>query len=250
MRHDRAILLTLFCGLLLAVSGPVWAGAPMTPRARKADKIINKHVEALGGEANIRAIESLVVHGRLSRSGVELPFSLWMERPKHARMDIDIMGQKLIQAYDGQKAWWVNPMFGVFKPRAMPNEYAEPLRWWVEFESPLVDYLTKRHEAEYVGDEEIPGGTAHVIKLSMADGDVWRIYINTQTFLEHKRVFEWDYKGELQQVETVFAEFETVAGVVLFKTIKGEGPDGVPFRMTFETIEANAKIDDKHFQMN
>ncbi len=250
MNHNRTILLPIICVLFLAVSCPVWAGAPMTPRARKADKIIKKHVEALGGEASIRAIETLNVSGRLSRSGMELPFSMWLKRPRLGRIDFDIMGQKLVQAFDGKEAWWVNPLFGVFKPRKMPDEFAEPLRWWVEFESPLVDYLTKRHRAEYTGEEEIPGGTAHVIELILADGDVWKFYIDTRTNLEHKRVFGWEYKGEVREVETIFTEFETVEGVVLFKTIKGVGPDGVPFRMTFESIKANVRIDDKLFEMD
>lgn len=250
MSHNRTVLLPIFCVLFVAVSGSAWAGAPMTPRARKADKIIRTHVESMGGKASIRAIETLSVNGRLSRSGMELPFSMWLKRPRFGRMDLDIMGQKLVQAFDGNQAWWVNPLFGVFKPGKMPDEYAEPLLWWIEFESPLVDYLTKRHRAEYIGEEEIPGGTAHVIELIMEDGDVWKFYIDARTNLEHKRVFGWDYKGEVREVETVFAEFETVEGVVLFKTIEGEGPDGVPFRMTFESIEANASIDDKLFKMD
>ena len=250
MNHNRTILLSVFCVLFVVVSGLVWAGTPMTPRARKADKIIKKHVKASGGEANIRAIESLTIRGRLSRAGVELPFSLWMKRPGRGRMDIEIMGSKLIQAYDGKTAWWVNPLFGVFKPRKMPDEFAEPLLRWVEFESPLVDYLTKRHRAEYVGEEETPGGTAHVIKLRLVSGDVWHVYIDTRTYLETRRAFDWDYKGEVRRVETVFAGFETVEGVVFYKTIEGEGPDGVPYKMTFESIEPNIKTNDKHFEMN
>ena len=236
--------------LVASTAAAVWAARPMNPRARKADKIIRKHVEALGGKASIRAIETVTARGRLSRSGMELPFELWMKRPNRGRIDIDITGYKLVQAFDGDMAWWINPLFGVFKPREMPSEFADPLRWWVEFESPLVDYQTKRHRAEYVGEEDTPAGKAHVIEFSLANGDVWHVYIDAGTYLETKRRFGWEYKGDVREVETTFSRFEPVGGVVFYRTITGSGPDGVPFKMTFESIETNTDIDDKRFKMN
>jgi hypothetical protein len=236
--------------LLAATAAAVWAARPVTPRERKADKIIKKHVEALGGKENIRAIETVTARGRLSRSGMDLPFTLWMKRPRLGRIDIDIMGQELVQAYDGDTAWWVNPLFGVFKPREMPGEFAEPLRWWIEFESPLVDYVNKRHRAEYVAEENTPGGIAHVIEFSLVNGDVWHVYIDGKTYLETKRRFGWKYKGDVREVEFSFSGFDTVDGVAFYRTITGNGPDGVPFKMTFESIETNTGIDNNRFTMD
>jgi len=234
--------------LLLLTGNPVSAGDPSLPKATKADEIIGKHVEAIGGLEKIRAIKTLRVEGRLEQQGIELPFTIWMKRPNRSRMDIDFKIGMIVQSYNGKKAWWVNPLLGITEPREMPEEFAAPMRRWTDFEGPLVDYAGKGHSAEYVGEEKTESGVVHKIKLTLADRDVWHVYIDANTNLEVKRTFPQTYGGETKEMTTWFRGYTTVDGVRIYRVIQGDGPDGTPYTMTFDRFEANAEIDDARFE--
>jgi outer membrane lipoprotein-sorting protein len=221
----------------------------MSPKAQKADKIIEKHVVALGGRENIDALRSLRIKGHLTGERFEVPFTLWMKRPNRSRMNIDVRGVNFVLAYDGETTWWVNPLLGVFQPKKMPGDYAKMVLRWTDFEGPLVDYKNKRHLAEYVGEVKTNTGKAHKIKLTLADGDVWHVYIDTETLLEVKRTFLQTFEDDTSEVTTYFPEFKTVNGVVLYRIVKGEGLDGSPYTMTFDTFEPNVEIDDANFSL-
>jgi len=245
IRLWRALIIVV----LLSVAGnAVSAGEKASPAARKADEIIAKHVEAIGGLEKVRAIKTLRAEGRLEQQGIELPFTLWMKRPNRSRMDVDLKFGMIVQSYNGKEAWWVNPLLGITEPSAMPEEFAGPMRRWTDFEGPLVDYKAKGHRAEYVGEEKSDSLTVHKIKLTLADGEVWHMYIDAHTNLEVKRVFPQTYGGETKKMTTWFRGYTTVDGVKIFRVVQGDGPDGNPFTMTLDTFEANVQIDDARFE--
>jgi len=240
---------TLAVVVLVSLSATsVSAGEPMSPKARKADEIIGKHIEAIGGLEKIKAIKTLRVEGRLEQQGIELPFTIWMKRPNRSRMDIDFKGGMIVQGYNGKEAWWVNPLLGITEPREMPEEFAAPMRRWTDFEGPLVDYAKKGYSAEYVGEEKADSGAVHKIRLTLSGGDVWHVYIDANTNLEVKRAFPQTYGGETKEITTWFRGYTTVDGVKIYRVIQGDGPDGTPYTMTFDRFEANAEIDDARFE--
>ena len=211
--------------------------------------IIEKHIEALGGHRSIKALHSLRVQGRLDGQRFEVPFTLLMKRPNRSRIDLDVRGVSFILAYSGETAWWVSPLLGAFEPEEMPDEYAKVVLRWTDFEGPLVDYQRKRHRAEYVGEEKTEAGKAHKIKLTLAGGDIWHVYIDTETYLEVKRTFLQTFGDHTTEVTTYFPEFQTVDGVMLYRVVKGEGLDGSPYTMTFDTFDTNVEIDDASFNL-
>ena len=234
--------------LLFAAAGAARAEETRSPAARKAGEIIAKHVAAIGGVEKIRAIQTLRAEGRLTQSGIELPFTLWMKRPNLCRLDIDLQGKAIVQAHDGEKTWWVNPLLGIDKPRKMPDDLARSVLRWTDFEGPLVEYDKKGHKAEYAGEEETDKGKLHKIKLTLSGGEVWHVYIDAETFLEVKRTFPLSIGGEPKETTTRFGDYAVVEGVKIYRVIEGEGFDGSPYTMRFESIEANTEIDDARFQ--
>jgi outer membrane lipoprotein-sorting protein len=233
--------------LIVLLASGAMPGNNATPKSRKADKIIRRHIEALGGEDRIKALRTLRIHGRLQREGMEFPFTLWLQRPNRSRMDIDVRGHTFIQAYDGKTVWWVNPLLGVFEPQAMPEDFARSTKRWVDFEGPLVDYQNKRHEVEYLGEIDTENGTAHEIELAHAEGDVWHVFIDADTYLEV--TYTETFMGESREVTAFFYAHAEVGGVNLYHTIDGEGIDGTRYMMIFDTVEPNVEVDDAWFSM-
>ncbi len=233
--------------LVLCVAGPGTARRSVSPKQKKADEIIRKHVEAIGGMEKIKALKSLSADGVFKQAGLELPFTLWMKRPNRSRMDLEFHGQKFIQAYDGKTAWWVNPLFGAAEPTEMPKEYATPMLRWTDFDGPLVDYQQKRHRVEYEGEEQVGTARVYKIRLALFNGDVWHVYIDSKTYLEVKRAFQQTYGGRTKDVTTWIRRYATVNGVNVYSVVEGEGLDGSPYTMTFRSFKANPEIDDAKF---
>jgi outer membrane lipoprotein-sorting protein len=224
--------------------------AKFSKKARKADRIIKKHVKALGGTNNLKAIESVRVRGYLEQGGFEIPFTLLMKRPNRSRMEMGIGGRDIIQAYDGKTAWWVNPFTGAGEPEIMPDEIAESMLRWVDFDGPLVGYKKKRHRVEYADEIKLETGKAHKIKLTLAGGDVWHVFIDSESYLEVKRTFMQTYEGRTNEVSTYFSHFKEIEGFMTPTMVKGDGLDGSPYTMTFEKFEFNVDVDDAQFRMN
>ncbi|UCH83311.1 MAG: hypothetical protein JSW50_12730 [Candidatus Latescibacterota bacterium] len=220
-----------------------------TPKARKADKIIQRHVNALGGQENIDALKTLRIHGRLQRQGLEFPFTLWLQRPNRSRMDIEVRGRTFVQAYDGDTAWWVNPLLGAEDPAEMPEDFARSTKRWVDFEGPLVNYRAKRHGVEYVGEVEGDAGRLYEIELKHAGGEIWSVFIDANTYLEVKRTYQETFQNDKREVTAFFYDYAKVGGVNLYHVIDGEAIDGARYMMIFDAVEPNPDIDDELFSM-
>jgi outer membrane lipoprotein-sorting protein len=234
--------------LLVCAVNAVGAGDPVSSKARKADEIVNKHVEAIGGLKNIEALRTLSAKGRLEQGTLELPFTLWMKRPNKSRVDIGPMGKLAVVAYNGKTVWWVNRLLGIAEPTEMPEEYAKAVLRWTDFESPLVGYKSKGHQIEYEGEEKTDSGVLYKIKLTLSSGDVWHVYIDGTTYLEAKRTFQQTYGGRSKEVATWFRGYAVVNGVSVYRVIEGEGLDGTPYTMTFLSFEGNVPVDDARFE--
>jgi hypothetical protein len=215
---------------------------------RKADEIIQKHIDAIGGAAKIKALKSLRARGRVEQNGLELPFTLWRKRPDKSRVEVGFKGMFLTLGHDGKRSWWVNPLSGVLQPAEVPKDYAELVLRWSDFEGPLVDYRRKGHRAEYEGEQRSDAGVLHRIKLTLSNGDVWRVFIDAKTYVEVKRIYPQSYGGRTRETATRFREYALVDGVRLYRVIEGEALDRTPFTMTLLSYEANVPVEDAHFE--
>ena len=234
--------------LILCAVNAAGVDSPASSEARKADEIIKKHIEAVGGMKNIKALKTLVAKGLLGQGAVELPFTVTMKRPNKSRVDVGPMGQVAVVGHNGKTVWWMNRLLGINERTEMPGEYAKAVLRWTDFESPLVDYEKKGHRVEYEGEEKTESGILHKIKLTLSGGDVWRLYIDGKTFLETKRTFQQEYGGQSKEVTTWFRGYTLVNGVKVYRVIEGEGLDGTPYTMTFISFEANTPVDDSRFE--
>jgi hypothetical protein len=163
---------------------------------------------------------------------------------------MSLQGQPIIQAYDGSTAWWINPFVGADEPTEMPSEFAESIKRWTEFEGPLIDYRKKGRRIDYVREEKMEsGGTAYHIKLIMENKDAWHVFIDGESYLETMRRYSQSFQGSMMEVTTHFSDYRDVDGVMLPFEIRGDGFDGSPYVMMFDSYETNTDIEDAYFQM-
>ena len=177
-------------------------------------------------------------------------FTLWTKRPNLARMEATFQGMSLVQAFDGETAWWINPLVGARGPQVMPADFKRSLERWVDFDGPLVGYKDKGNKVEYLGQETTyVGDKLYKIKLVLADGDVWHVFIDADSYLEVRRTYEQIIEGAAKEASFLFSNFMTVDGVTVPGKIVGQGPDGTPYTMTFDAYDFNAAVDADMFAM-
>src|SRR5690606_30559119 len=83
-------LLTTFCFFALAL---------MTLRAQSVENIIEKHLEALGGKERLRDLKSAQISATVSVAGFEVKAVTTVLQNTGIRIEQEVQGMKLIQAY-------------------------------------------------------------------------------------------------------------------------------------------------------
>ena len=115
--------------------------------AQTADEVISKSIEALGGLEKWKSFTTSKSTATMSMQGFEFPATLINAAPNKMRVDVSVMGQNIVQAYDGTTAWMLNPLQGGADAQVMPDEAAAEMKSQ-EFQNPLIDYAAKGHKAE------------------------------------------------------------------------------------------------------
>jgi hypothetical protein len=231
-------ILALFCIL------------PLPASAQTADDIVKKYVQARGGAAKLKAVQSERISGRISLGpGVEGAFFIEFKRPLKMHMEATIEGQTLIRVYDGQSAGWIiNPFEPSKEVQPMSAEDLKTISDESDFDGPLVDHQAKGNQIELAGKDEVEGKPVYKIKLTRKTGGPRTYYIDSSSFL----VLKWEgvTKQEDQEIpiDNLLGDYRDVQGLK-FPFEMNTGSPGTPQRRKFiiDKVEINPQIDDVRF---
>ncbi|MEM9407994.1 MAG: hypothetical protein AAGA81_18295 [Acidobacteriota bacterium] len=212
------------------------------------DRIVAKNLEARGGLEAIQAIQSLRIEGVIEAQGMQLPMVMQRERPNRFRMEMDMQGMKMINAYDGEMAWGMNPMMGETKPTPVEGPQAAAAASQGDFDGPFVDTAKKGITLELVGKESVGEREAFHIKATHRDGRSESIYLDAETYLRVKAVAEGDLGMGPMEVEVLFDGWADVDGVKMPQTQTMNSPMGA-IVTSFNSYAANVDIDEDVFFM-
>lgn len=140
-----------------------------TVQAQTADEIIAKSFEILGGVDKWKELKTTKSEAKMAMMGFEFAGTMYNAQPNKMRVEVDVMGQKIVQCYDGSTAWWINPLQIGPDAQVMPEEMAESVKNQ-EFQSPLLDYSSKGHNVVLEGKETVEGTSCFKLKLTKKDG--------------------------------------------------------------------------------
>lgn len=219
--------------------------------AQTADEIIAKNVEARGGSAKLKSVQTVKATATLAMGpGMEAPGVLIQKRGNLARLEFTIQGLTAVQAYDGKNAWEIMPFMGKKDPELMSADEAKEVEEMADLEGPLVDYKSKGHQVELLGKEKIEGTDAYKLKVSLKNGDVQTVYIDADSFLEIKEETKRTVRGTEQVVESSIGDYKEVNGVVFpFAVESGVKGSQEKEKLTITKMELNLPVDDSIFKM-
>lgn len=183
--------------------------------ALTADDLIAKNIEARGGLAKIKAIQSLRIEGTRIRSGGgnEMVYVEIRKRPGAMRTETTQQGLTMIRALDGKEGWAVQPFRGRKEPEKLSADAVKEMAYDADLEGPLVDYRAKGYQVEYLGTEDVDGTEAHKLKLTRPAGDLDFIYLDPDYFLEIRRLSQHRVRGTEIETETDCGAYQQVNGV-------------------------------------
>jgi len=232
-------------GLLLALV----AVSPVAVQAMDADELINKNIEATGGLEKIRSVQSVKYTGKFLAQGMEFPFTMIQKRGSKMRIEAEIMGSTMVQVFDGEKGWGINPMTGSADPQPMSGMEEKSFKLQADMDGPLVDYADKGYTVEYLGEEDVEGTPAYKLKVDTKDGIVMSIFFDKEYFLNIKSSNAITVDENEFETQTYPSDYQDVDGMIQPFAIETRNGDMVLNQVMMEKIEYNIEVDDSIFVM-
>lgn len=222
-----------------------------TTNAQKAslDEIISSYLENIGGVEAWKAVKSMKVTGKSSMQGMEFPVERIAAAPASFRMNINIMGKTMVQAFDGETAWMINPMQGPGKAQKMDEDMTKEFAK-EKFEDAFIDYKEKGHTVTLEGKEEIDGTEAYKVKMVKEDGNESIYFFDMEDMVPICiRTFANSGPMKGQAVDTFVSDYQEVDGLYMPFSMEQKVGGQTVMQMTTEEIELNVELEENLFSM-
>ena len=219
--------------------------------SQEASDILKKMVEAQGGKKALENIKDMTSSGtiELIQMGMTGSMTTYKKEPDKVRMDIEVMGMIITQAFDGETAWWVNPQTG--SREEVPELQTEDMKRMALG----LDYIIYPEKYgisfAYKGKEKIEEKDYLVLEQTFSDGHKATLYIDPKTYLTHKsKSTTVNQMGVEVEQETFESDFKKVDGMTIGHSII-IFQDGEEFmKLTLTEVSFNSGLEDSLFKMS
>ena len=223
----------------------------MPASAQTVDEIVAQYIKTIGGMEKIQAVSSLRRSGKFTGGGgFEATVVQENKRGSRVREEFSLQGMTGINAYDGKTGWKIEPWGGKKDPEALGEGEMKSILEDSDFDGPLVNYRQKGNQVEFVGMDQFEGTDTFKLKVTVANGDVYFYYLDTDYYVPIKIDTKRMIRGAEREYETALADYKEVAGWYLPHSVETNATGSQDkSKVVYEKIEANVAIDDGRFQM-
>jgi hypothetical protein len=219
--------------------------------AQTVDEIVAHYIKSIGGMEKIQAVSSLRRSGKFTGGGgFEAAVVQENKRGSRVREEFSLQGMTGIKAYDGKTGWKIEPWGGKKDPEALGEGEMRSILEDSDFDGPLVNYRQKGNKVEFVGTDQFEGTDTFKLKVTVANGDVYFYYLDTDYYVPIKIDTKRVIRGAEREYETALADYKDVAGWYLPHSVETNAKGSQDkSKVVYEKIEANVAIDDRRFNM-
>jgi outer membrane lipoprotein-sorting protein len=214
--------------------------------AQDLDKILDNHFETIG-QKELLDVKTIQATGKAVMMGMESPFEMVGKRPNKVRITIEFQGAQIIQAYDGETAWMVNPMMGSADPIDMTGPEADGMIESSDMDGQLWNYKEKGHQLELEGTEEVDGAEAYVLKLTKKNGNIDYYYLETESYLILKMKSKTMMNGSETESETLLSNYQEIDGYIMAFTIEQKVGGQTAITIMMDDVKSNVSLEDSIF---
>ena len=232
----KKTFLTLLAVLFIVLAGQV--------NAQNLDEVLDKHFKTVGQEKLLEK-QTTQIKASVQQMGMELPMVMKMKRPNKFRMEMEMQGQKMIQAYDGEKGWMIAPWISS-EPQDLSGPELEQAMDQADIDGELYNYKEKGTTAALLGKVNVDGSPMFNIKLTGKDGNVKNYYIDAESYLIKKVKAKMSSQGQEVEVEQILSEYKNYDGILVPMKIESKTPMGTA-NVIFEAYIFGENFDDSIF---
>jgi outer membrane lipoprotein-sorting protein len=260
--------------LVFAVSAAVGTDKPPAEAKLSASEIVERNVSARGGLQAWRAVQAIVLRGKLQAGGnnrptlpvpgvrtgpempaprpseqVQLPFVMTLKRPRKMRFELQFQGQTAIQVFDGSHGWKLRPFLNRHEVEPYTQEEIKATSLQSELDGPLIDYAAKGTQIELEGMEKVDNNDAYKLKLTLKGGQQQHVWVDAKTFLDVKiEGTPRRLDGKYHPVAIYMSDYRVVDGLKVPYQLETrvEGVSQVE-DIRIDSVEVNPKLDDSLF---
>jgi len=229
----------LFLVTLIAVPGS----------GQTAQQILEKMIEVQGGRKAIEGIKDMTLSGtiEMATQGLSGPITVYKKEPDKRRIDVEVMGLVITQAYDGKIGWGTNIQTG-----GIEDLSGEQLVDIKRESMPVVSTLDPQKYGitfTYKGKEEIEGKEYFVMDQAYSDGFKATLYLDAKTYL----VFKTKVKttgpmvGEVE-MEQFQSDYRKENGLLMAHLIVTYASGEEVQKITIEEVSFNTGLEDSLFK--
>ncbi len=214
--------------------------------AQSLEEIVKKYsaankLDQLSGKQTIKITASM------SMMGMDMPMEMWMKNPNKIKTVTNMGGQEIIQVFDGEKGYSVNPMTGSADPVEMTPEQVKDVQRNNLFQNYLESYL-KNGQLTLEGEDNVNGKPVFKIKATLEGGTTALLFIDKDSYLLLKTTTDIIQGGMAMTLEAIPSEYTDNNGVFLpMKTTTIVS--GMEIITTFTKVEVDVPIDDSVFKI-
>lgn len=233
---------------LLAMSAPASAVEP------SAADLVAKNLAARGGASALASINALQFDGKFIAPG---DFQLTYHEVRarggagrdRVRDDLSVQGLTVVQAYDGQSAWKINPFQGRKDAERMSTDEARAQADAALIDGVLLASLRDGSTVRYLGREDFDGTNAYKLQVRQKDCDQYDYLLDPDTFLEIRATETRQVRGAQTVTDYEYGDYEKVGGVYFPMAIDSWQPTqpGQRVRILIASAVANPKVDPASF---
>ncbi|HOW10265.1 MAG TPA: hypothetical protein PLX08_10750 [Bacteroidales bacterium] len=214
--------------------------------AQSLEDIIGKYTVAnkLDKIGNFKTIK---ISAKTSVMGMDMPMEMWMKNPNKFKSVTSFNGQNIIQVFDGEKGYMVNPMAGSSDPVEMNSDQLKEIARNNMFNNYMAQFL-KDGKLTLAGEEAVNGKPAFKIKADLGNGNSAVMYIDKSSYLLTKTVADVNQGGMAITVESYPSEYSDTYGIMLpMKTTTSAS--GMDIVTTFTKVEVDIPMEDSVFRI-
>ena len=236
--------------MIICVLGIFLVSVTATPGySQTAKEIIQKMIEATGGKKAFENIDDSTITGtmELIQQGMSGELTIYKKEPNKMRLDIEIMGMLITQAYDGNLAWWVNPQTGATEE--MPaNEAASMKRDALPIDA---TFNPEKYGISfaYKGKETLEGKDHYVVEQTYADGFKVTLYVDCATYLNTKSTGTVSSEMGDLEFEQFPSDYKKVHGLLIAHKITTYMNGAESRILTITDVQYNTGLEDSLFIM-
>ncbi|MFW6246009.1 MAG: LolA family protein [Tangfeifania sp.] len=213
--------------------------------AQALQDVLNKHFEAIGQD-ELLEVKTYEIEAIVSQMGMEIPMEIKMKRPNKFRMEMEVQGQKMVQAYNGEKGWMLVPGAGS-QPQELSGPQLEQAMEQADIDGELYNYEKKGYTAELLGKEFLGDDEVFNIKLTGDNGVEKNYYIGTDDYLVKKVINKVNSQGQEVTVEQIMSDYKNINGVMVATKIESKSPMGSAV-INFKDMNFGAPLDNSIFE--